>query len=81
MHPNHSVSIDERLEKIQSDVNVAENFEVEDLDDLVSLRPRAWTRIDECLRKEWIDIIKAGKESWDVDMIENFVNQTCPWTY
>ena len=69
MHPEYRVGIEDWLKKIDADVKVAEKFEVEDLNDLESLRPPLWTRQPLDKRKKWMGIIDKANSSWDVDMI------------
>ena len=78
MHPENRLGIEDWLKKIHADVTVASKFETEDLDDLKALRPAIWTKYAQEIRTDWLQTIKDGNASWDVDMIENLREDGMP---
>ena len=69
MHPNYRLDLQSWLKKIHPAVLSADKFEQEHID-LAEMLPKAWKETSVKKKDSWMSIIADGKESWDVDMIQ-----------
>ena len=68
MHPLHRINFGDWLMKISGFVKAAEKFEQEVIN-VSELLPKSWLQTPLAKRQEWLSIIKADGESWDVDLL------------
>ena len=68
MHPLHRLPFEEFLPKINGFVQAADKFDSEVID-VSALLPKSWLKIPEVKRKQWITMIEAANECFDVDLL------------